>query len=469
MTAEERARILFGFEPPRLSELSAVPKAKVASAAVPESAEDFDDPEDVDLEEEEALSEQDLELWRVDPTVLLGASKSAQHGLLGKDGRGLGVALDLAGCNTISLFGVQGFGKSYSLGVIAEMALQHIGGINKLPKPLATVMFHYNKSDAYEPELLSACFANEREAEIDVLLHEYGARATGLGDVVLICPEAKVDERREQYPGLLVEPIKFSSQELKGTGWKFLLGAYGNDALYMRQVSAILRRMRDDLTLDLLKEEIENTELSDPIRKLIEDRIRLAEPYIDDTRRLGDLLAPGRLILVDLRDAWVERDEALELFVVMMQIFADAKRSEAGDGQREDDFNRLIIFDEAHKYISEGAIIAHVVEAIREMRHHATSVIVASQDPLSVPRVVVELSTVLMLHRITSPAWIKHLKGAISALEPLDVRTVSGLVPGEALVWAQRSNDKRFSLEPQKILVRPRVTQHGGATKMATG
>ena len=406
---------------------------------------------------------------RIDPDVLLGASESSQLGIIGRDSRGGSVAIDLAGCNTVSLFGVQGFGKSYTLGAIAEMSVQPIVGLNELPRPLATIVFHYNKNDAYEPELLSACFPNARQNEVEALLVEYGARPMGLEDVVLLCPEAKVAQRQEEYPGLPIEPIKFASAELKGSGWKFLLGAYGNDALYMRQLSAILRKLRDDLTLEALREEIEHADLSDPIRKLIEDRIRVAEPYIDDDRRLGDLLAPGRVIIVDLRDAWVERDEALELFVVMMQIFAEAQRSEASGGRREDDFNRLVIFDEAHKYIGEGEIIGHVVEAIREMRHHATSVIVASQDPLSVPRVVIELSTVLVLHRITSPAWLKHLKGAIASLDAIEIGHLAGLLPGEAFCWAQRSSDRRFSVTPQRVEIRPRVTQHGGATKMATG
>jgi DNA helicase HerA-like ATPase len=125
------------------------------------------------------------------------------------------------------------------------------------------------------------------------------------------------------------------------------------------------------------------------------------------------------------------------------------------------------VFDEAHKYITESKLIGQVVETIREMRHHATSIVLASQDPLSVPRVVIELSTVLVLHRMTSPQWLKHLKTAIVALEGLEDAHLASLAPGEALVWAQRSTDKRFMHRPQKVVIRPRVTQHGGGTKTA--
>jgi DNA phosphorothioation-dependent restriction protein DptH len=74
---------------------------------------------------------------------------------------------------------------------------------------------------------------------------------------------------------------------------------------------------------------------------------------------------------------------------------------------------------------------------------------------------------VLILHRMTSPQWLKHLRSAIVALNDVQDTAVTSLKPGEALVWAQRSTDNRFALRPQKLTVRPRFTQHGGGTKTA--
>jgi DNA phosphorothioation-dependent restriction protein DptH len=148
------------------------------------------------------------------------------------------------------------------------------------------------------------------------------------------------------------------------------------------------------------------------------------------------------------------------LFVVMLRIFAAQKYETRV-------FNKLVVFDEAHKYMTESALIGQVVETIREMRHQATSVVIASQDPLSVPRPVIELTSILVLHRMTSPQWLKHLKSAIGALDELTEMQVAALKPGEALVWAQRSTDKRVSVQPQKLVIRPRFTQHGGGTRTA--
>lgn len=355
---------------------------------------------------------------------------------------------------------MQGFGKSYTLGVISEMATTRVDGVNVLPSPLATVIFHYHKSDAYAPEMAAAVAPNSKPREVEQLLADYAARPAGLRDVVLLTPAARVEDRRAEFPELEVQPIKFASGELGAEGWKFLLGAVESDALYVRQLVAIMRKYRHGLTLDDFRREIEAMDLSPNVRRLAEDRLNLAAPYVDDSARLADLLRPGRTVIVDLRDEWVEKDEALGLFVVMLRIFAKARYQGRS-------FNKLVVFDEAHKYITDSELVGQVVETIREMRHQGTSVVIASQDPLSVPRAVIELTSVLLLHRMTSPQWLKHLKSAIGALEQISDAQLAALQPGEALVWAQRSTDKRFTLRPQRIQVRPRFSQHGGGTRTA--
>ena len=392
--------------------------------------------------------------------ILLGANEiTPQFGILGRSSEEK-VAIDLTGCNTISLFGVQGFGKSYTLGVIAEMATAGVHGVNVLPSPLGAVIFHYHKSDAYAPEFAVASSPNNKIREVERLVREYGANPQRVKDIVLLTPEAKLNERRAEFPELEIHPIKFSSGELGAESWKFLLGAYDNDSLYVRQLVAIMRRYRENLTLQRFREEIASADLTQQARRLAEDRLNLAEPYVDDNAMLGALIRPGRTIIVDLRDPWIEKDEALGLFVVMMRIFASTKH-------QGKPFNKLMIFDEAHKYISESELIGQVVETIREMRHQATSVVIASQDPLSVPRSVIELTSVLILHRMTSPQWLKHLKSAISALDDVSDTQLAALRAGEALAWAQRSTDKRFSQRAYRIQIRPRVSLHGGGTKTA--
>ena len=101
--------------------------------------------------------------------IMLGTSGSSpQYGILG-EANGRRIALDLNQTHTISLFGVQGGGKSYTLGSIAEMASLRIPNINLLPHPLATVIFHYSPTMDYKPEFTSMVAPNSDEAQLRLL------------------------------------------------------------------------------------------------------------------------------------------------------------------------------------------------------------------------------------------------------------------------------------------------------------
>jgi len=161
-----------------------------------------------------------------------------------------------------------------------------------------------------------------------------------------------------------------------------------------------------------------------------------------------------------LRDAFIEKDEALGLFVVLLQIFAEATY----EGYS---FNKLVVFDEAHKYIENPDLVAGLIEVVREMRHKGTSIMVASQDPPSVPVALIELSSQIILHKFNSPAWLKHMQRANAALDSLTPEKMSRLGPGEAYVWSSKATDDSFTMGAMKMRCRPRVTQHGGSTKTA--
>jgi DNA phosphorothioation-dependent restriction protein DptH len=397
--------------------------------------------------------------------IMLGVTgDSPQYGLLG-DVSGRRVAIDLNQTHTISLFGVQGGGKSYTLGTIAEMASLPIPNINVLPQPLATVIFHYSPTMDYRPEFTSMVAPNSEAAQVKALKETFGAEPRALSDVLLLAPADKLEERTKEYPGLKVRPLKFGAAELQTSHWRFLMGAVGNQATYIRQLNRVMKSLREDLTLERLNQGIEASSLSDHLKGMAKMRLELANEYIDDSIRLKDEIRPGRLIIVDLRDEFIEKDEALGLFVVLLQLFADAKYRDAQGAERS--FNKLVVFDEAHKYIENPDLVAGLVEVVREMRHKGTSIMVASQDPLSVPISLIELSSQIILHKFNSPAWLKHIQKANAALGGLSPERMANLRPGEAFVWSSKSSDESFTKGAVKVRCRPRVTSHGGATKTA--
>ncbi len=173
--------------------------------------------------------------------VMLGVQNhSPQYGILGEVS-GRKVALDLTQTHTIGLFGVQGAGKSYTLGTIIEMACTTIANINVLPSPLATVVFHYSPTSDYKPEFTSMMHPNSEADQMMVLRDHYNADPTALRDILILVPKSKVEERKAEYPGIKVLPIAFASSELKASHWKFLMGAVGSQSMYLRQINLIMR------------------------------------------------------------------------------------------------------------------------------------------------------------------------------------------------------------------------------------
>lgn len=401
-----------------------------------------------------------LEGDRLSYDVLIGASgDSPQYGILGESGSRR-VALDLNQTHTISLFGVQGGGKSYTLGTIIEMACMQAKGLSILPRPLAAILFHYSSTLDYKPEFTSMIQPNSNASQIKILHDKFGASPEALSDIVVLVPSSKVEERAREYLGIQVLPIAFAARELKASHWKFLMGAVGSQSLYLRQVNLIMKKLRDDLTLPSIVAAVGDSGLSDHLKELALLRLKFAGEYINDSVAMTGIVRPGRLVIVDLRDEFIEKDEALGLFVVLLQLFAEATYADKP-------FNKLVVFDEAHKYMESADLISGLVEVVREMRHKGTSILVASQDPPSVPTALIELSSQIFLHKFNSPAWLKHIQKANSALNGITPERLSALGAGEAFLWSSKATDPSFSYGAVKIRCRPRLTQHGGATKTA--
>ena len=428
-------------------------------------------PEPVVAPAPEPVVEPISELESVDPNyqepscdVIIGKnSDSPQFGILGKmNSNGRVIGLDLNECNTISLFGVQGAGKSYTIGSITEMVLRQFSKVNLLPAPMASVIFHYSDSMDYAPEFTSMVYPNDEAGQLAKLKAEYGAEPGCIKDVVLLAPESQVETRKMEYPDIDVHPIGFDSSELSVKDWMFLLGAMGNDSTYIKELKQIMKACRYDMSLANIRNGVANSDhMSSSQRSLAEQKLDFAEEYISDGNKLQQYLKPGRLIIVDLRDEFIEKDEALGLFVVMLNIFSSVMKV---DGRA---FNKFIVFDEAHKYMNNKELVGSITTAIREMRHKGVSIMIASQDPMSLPTEIIELSSIVVMHRFSSPAWVKHVQKAITPLQTLTATEMAALGSGEAYLWANKASDKAITQRPIKISIRPRVTKHGGDTIQA--
>lgn len=134
-----------------------------------------------------------------------------------------------------------------------------------------------------------------------------------------------------------------------------------------------------------------------------------------------------------------------------------------------------------------------LLSTIRQQRHLATCIVIATQEPTISPRLL-NLSSMTFVHRFTSPEWLgalnSHLAGASTmgtgserALEEIS-KAVVDLNPGEALLFApsamvrvkQESNEMgdvvrrpgRLGIGYLKVRVRQRLTADGGRSILAS-
>jgi len=391
--------------------------------------------------------------------AILGARLPVeQYGILGR-GTGAAVGVDLGGPLAVAIVGLQGSGKTNTGATLVEMATMALPGLNTLPRPLAAMVIHYNNSERMGPEF-AAMVAPATGPEAARLYAQYGATPRGLDDIVLLVPPTRLAQRQRAYPHLDVRALAFGPDELGQRAWRHLMNADGNKSVYMQKLIGLMRDCGDDLTLDLLQDKIARASFSATDRERVAGRLAFALEYVRDGARLSDLIQPGRLIIADLRDPLRDRADALGVIMVLLSIM-----EAAGGGQEPGalPFNKMFVMPEAHRTLGT-TLSDDVVEAFREVRHHGTSLLLDTQDPLSVARQVIELANLVVVHRCDSPAWLRYMARANSALGGLRIADVSALAPGEAYVWAREATNASVANVPIKVMVRPRVSTHGGAS-----
>jgi hypothetical protein len=396
--------------------------------------------------------------------LILGVTPdSRQFGLVGRTtGSRKGVAFDVDGTNVVSVFGVQGSGKSYTVGDLIEAALVPETELNRLPHPLAGVVFHYSTDQTYVSEFGSMAVANDAEELVKRLREDYGVPPLAVPEVVVLVPRDLVEERAGDFPGMEVHPLVLAPDELSLNDWRLLMGVEGGEQLYVKAMSNVFRALRGGLTVKALKRAVAASRLTPAQKDLAQTRIEFVENFVSDGAGVAGYVRPGRLLLVDVRDPWLEEENALALFMVLLRLCSQAT------GAKGELFNKIIVFDEAHKYMDNARLTKAMVETVREMRHKGTTVVLASQNPPSVPREVIELSSVVIAHKFTSPQWLEHIRKVNAAFgKDLTPARLATLRPGEAFVWS--SGGAEEFRRPQRVTMRPRLSRHGGATRRAGG
>ncbi|KAJ7289824.1 hypothetical protein C8J57DRAFT_1706489 [Mycena rebaudengoi] len=395
------------------------------------------------------------------------AADFPSRGLLGTSA-GIRVYLNTNAPSSVVICGVQGAGKSHTVSCILESALIADPRVGKLPEPLSALVFHFDTQDVGRP--CEAAFLSSPSPALNL-------NNASLPQVTVLCSPSNVNRRRRAYASLAdvrVEPLYLSEKDLTADRMLAIMGCDNLDTmpLYMHTALLIIRNMGvDAFSYIEFKRRLGLEHLNPNQKAMIELRLHLLDAFIrPGARDIESYFTAGGLVLVDLTDPFLDGLKAAVLFDIVLGTFT----------QWQTVCGKLVVLDEAHKYLvnSDSARLTQSVgNIIRLQRHLATRVIIATQEPTVVPPTILDLASIIICHRFSSPAWCTHLARHVSTSSESAYwyQQVMSLVTGEALVFSpaavvaadERGGDVLLGRDHLKLRVRPRLTLDGGASLLA--
>ncbi|KZP24570.1 hypothetical protein FIBSPDRAFT_929773 [Athelia psychrophila] len=376
---------------------------------------------------------------------------------------------------SIVICGVQGSGKSHTVACILEcMFIPKYSPIGSLEKPLCGLVLHLGEGGP-----------NSRPSEAAWLATSSYEGFQPPAIKVYVSPSS-LRTMRGVYAALdgniTVEPLLLDEEELDAHAFLGMMAVSDSvvPPLYVQTMLSILRDLGEDYTYAKFKKVLEVKKKTWNPAQLsgLDQRLALLESFISKkeprTRAAASpRFAAGQITIVDLSDPFIDTGSACGLFEVITRLFV---RADVNTG-------RILVVDEAHKYLanndSASGLTSTLLELTREQRHLGIRVIISTQEPTVIPPTLLDLCTVAIMHRFSSPAWWKALSVHVSADITSDKAfdKVVGLQPGEALVFAPSGlatfeapgGGAAASLDKLKrrylvMRTRGRVTKDGGAS-----
>ncbi|KAJ7753541.1 hypothetical protein B0H16DRAFT_1886945 [Mycena metata] len=373
--------------------------------------------------------------------------------------------------SSVVICGVQGSGKSHTVSCLLECALVADPRVGQLPEPLSALVFHFDAQDTNRP-----CEAAFLSVPTDT------PRRAAVPQVTVLCSPSNLNRRRRAYASLSnvrVEPLSLSEKDLTADRMLALMGCDNLETmpLYMHTALLIIRNMGVDLFSYLEFKRLIGLERLNPMQKaMIKLRLDLLDAFVRPSAAdIESYFTTGGLVLVDLTDPFLDGLTAGVLFDIVLGAFTQWKTA----------CGKVVVLDEAHKYLTNSdsaRLTQSVSNIIRLQRHLATRVIIATQEPTVIPPTILDLASIIICHRFSSPAWCAHLARHVSAGSSESAafeswfKQVMLLPTGDALVFSPAAliaaNEHGVSLlgrEHLRLRVRPRLTMDGGASRLAVG
>ncbi|KAG0652217.1 hypothetical protein D0Z07_0833 [Hyphodiscus hymeniophilus] len=370
--------------------------------------------------------------------------------------------------------GVQGSGKSHTTACMIENCLIESPALGVLQKPLSALVFNFAEhasSSSFRPCELA--FLASPGSQIPSQL--------GVKNVnVLVSPSNYLSLKAlyTQIPGVTVQPFMLRPNDLNISTMLTLMSVNqtGVVPLYMGIVTKILRSMASKTvnSFDYLefRRQLDDSGLDKKQEEFLNQRLDLLESFLD---LHGSTTSPsflgGEITIIDLSCPFMDASTACVLFKVGMGLYLE---SDSGTG-------KVIVLDEAHKYMTDTvaskALTESLMGVIRQQRHYGARVIISTQEPSISPKLI-DLCSITVMHRFSSPEWLDVLQRHILLSEEGNQGTKTGLLreimrlrTGEAMIFAPSAilgaSDKSGGWKSGadgllKMRMRKRVTWDGG-------
>jgi hypothetical protein len=293
--------------------------------------------------------------------------------------------------------------------------------------------------------------------------------------IVLVSPSYYRQRKAFYGDYCIVKPLLFKWASLSADHIKKIMRINEDDTqLYVAAMLDLLRKYQRDCVvpdfqgfLAQIASMCNAAGQASPLRQrtaLLESLVaesQLNTGIISEGADITTCLAPGVLVIADLTDPLLSKDEANGIFQVLTEKFRTTHIRE-GCG-------KLLALDEAHKFMNgdkSDGLSKSIVNAVRLMRHDGMRIAISTQSPLTLAPELLELVSMAVLHQFHSSDWFTYLRSKIP-LEDNLLRDISDLSPGTGLVCASRHQVEACEGKSiMKIAVRPRLTADRGASRI---
>ncbi|KAI5208454.1 hypothetical protein E4T38_02914 [Aureobasidium subglaciale] len=335
-----------------------------------------------------------------------------------------------------------GSGKGYTLSAIIENCLFASSKVGVLPKPLAGVVFHNNTASSHN--ICEAAYLVSLGVRVNILVSRSNYHAlSSIYKTTISSSAAHL---------LDIQPLVLQSHHLTAERMHRLMAFQESETtvpLYMEVIMRILREMAMSglpFNYATFKANLDNEGLQPGQKVMMDMRLNLLESFLDPscikatkaskTAKKSDMFttSPGTLTIVDLSDPFLDSSTTCTLFDILLSLFISS-RPESGP---------LLCLDEAHKFMQAApaaeTFTENLLTVIREQRHNACRVVIATQEPTISPKLL-DLCSIPLVHRFTSPDWLATLRGHLAGASDLvTVEQGQGKKQGAAKLFEQIIN-----------------------------